>query len=439
MVKLVDKHLVLFKRKLPTRRKLTSTMSSNDVMFINSQQNINNIPSTSNNQHEVGEFQEFQKPRKVAKTSNKQSNDQYSLNLTNRYSHLTDHDYCNSSEMEHLPTNSSDPTNTSKKTKIPPIFVYHVNNYQKLVDDIKSVTKSNFLTENKGIKIKIMLEDADDFKTLTSFFDTNGVQYHSYKLNSETEISVVIRNLPLSVTETEIKHELEALDFPVKKVVRLINKMKNPIPICIIDLVNDNKAKEIFSLEKLFHLIVTVEPRRKPKDIPQCSRCQRFGHTKNFCKLSPRCVKCPGNHFYSECKKPSSEAPICVNCSGNHSANYRGCTYFKNIQPKVNSSKSIGTNDNSHTDNTSKTHDDNLKTSKLNPNKSYSSVLKGTSKGTTPTSSSNENVSQAETTTADDDSKFISILLDLIKPFIPKIKTFVMQLFKNIFDHGSSN
>ena len=26
--------------------------------------------------------------------------------------------------------------------------------------------------------------------------------------------------------------------------------------------------------------------------IPQCVRCQRYGHSKNVCRKNPRCVKC---------------------------------------------------------------------------------------------------------------------------------------------------
>jgi hypothetical protein len=340
---------------------------------------------------------------------------------------------------------SNAPSDTTKKVKIPPIFVYNVENYQKLIDDIKSVVKCNFLTENKGNKIKVILDDPNDFKTLTAFYDSNGVQYHSYKLNLDDEISVVIRNLPLSLTESEIKQELEALGFPVKKVVRLLNHTKNPIPLCIVDLTNDQKAKEIFGLEKLFYSVVSVEPRRKPKDVPQCSRCQRFGHTKNFCNLSPRCVKCPGNHHYSECKKPKSEPPICVNCSGNHSANYRGCDYFKNLKSKAGNLTKDSKSENqqrisvrSVDCNTVDTKEQQTKPTQTKPTASYSSILKGAGrKASSPSFVTNVNSSDNEVTEYDDD--FLGILVNLIKPFIPKIKNFVMQLFKNIFDHASSD
>lgn len=445
MVKFQYKHLPRFKSKLPTRRRLTSKMGEKrSGLFVNNLQPVN--VNNSLNKNEVSdEPQDFQSPRKVAKVANQKASERYSLDTTNRFNPLLDHSYSNSNEMEHDSVDAPGPSNSlkdpSKKLKIPPIFVYQAENFQKLVEDIKSVVKCNFLTENKGNKIKVILDNVDDFKTLTAFYDSHGVQYHSYKLNTNEEISVVIRNLPLSLTDTEIKQELESLDFPVKKVTRLLNRIKNPIPLCIVDLENTLKTKEIFGLEKLFYSVVSVEPRRKPKDIPQCSRCQRFGHTKNFCNLTPRCVKCPGNHLYSECQKPKSEAPTCVNCSGNHSANYRGCDYFKNLKLKVNSPAKPNNKNgqNNPVRNMNATSEAQPKPTQTKLNVSFASAVKGSGKkSSAPSTEENVNHSDNETV-EDDDDKFVGVLLNLIKPFIPQIKSFVMQLFKSIFDHVSSN
>lgn len=120
------------------------------------------------------------------------------------------------------------------------------------------------------------------------------------------------------------------LKFNVTSVTRLQNRHKSPIPIVTVIL--DKSEKNIFSLDRLLQCIITVENRKTDNSIPQCQNCQRFNHTKNFCKLPPRCVKCPEQHHYSECTKDSNSPPTCVNCNENHPANYKGCKIYKQIK-----------------------------------------------------------------------------------------------------------
>ena len=81
---------------------------------------------------------------------------------------------------------------------------------------------------------------------------------------------------------------------------------------------------------------VTIETPYVKREIPQCIRCQRYGHTKNFCHKNPRCVKCAQDHFTSECPQKSKINDVrCVNCNENHPANYRGCKVHKELQQKL--------------------------------------------------------------------------------------------------------
>jgi hypothetical protein len=54
------------------------------------------------------------------------------------------------------------------------------------------------------------------------------------------------------------------------------------------------------------------------KEIAQCTNCQRYGHTKNYCH-----------------RKDRSSTVRCVLCDGNHPANYKGCTVYKDLQKKT--------------------------------------------------------------------------------------------------------
>ncbi|KAL4107225.1 hypothetical protein QTP88_017608 [Uroleucon formosanum] len=128
--------------------------------------------------------------------------------------------------------------------------------------------------------------------------------------------------------------ELRRLNFPVKSVLRLNNKNKTPTPLMALQLENNPLSQDIFKLKKLLNCIIITEPRRKSKDPPQCTNCQRYGHIHKSCKLQPRCVKCNEPHHYSNCEKSSNTPPTCVNCNETHPANYKGCAYFKTIKSK---------------------------------------------------------------------------------------------------------
>lgn len=84
------------------------------------------------------------------------------------------------------------------------------------------------------------------------------------------------------------------------------------------------------------HCTVTFEAPHTKRIIPQCIRCQQYGHTKNFCQRNPKCVKCAESHLTIECpRKVKNNTVKYVNCSENHPANYRGCAVHKQLQQKL--------------------------------------------------------------------------------------------------------
>lgn len=84
------------------------------------------------------------------------------------------------------------------------------------------------------------------------------------------------------------------------------------------------------------HTKIKFEPPRQKREIPQCTKCQRYGHTKSFCNHQPRCVKCAANHHTTECsRKTKSDNVLCVVCNKNHPANYKGCQVYRDLQEKT--------------------------------------------------------------------------------------------------------
>lgn len=306
------------------------------------------------------------------------------------------------------------------KQKIPPLYIYDINDYNDFLKKISPLIVENFNINNRNIFLKLNLSTVDDYRTITKYLSVNQIKYHTYQLPEDRNLSVIIRNLPISITEAEIYEALLELNYEVTSVTRLQNRNKSPIPIIAVIL--EKSAKNIFSLDRLFHCVITVENRKNNNSIPQCQNCQRFNHTKNFCKLPPRCVKCPELHHFSECTKDKNSPPICVNCNENHPANYKGCKVYKQIKnhSKIKSHR----NPPKHLQVIPKPQEQNSYQPQSSPqinnlqNNSYAGKVK-------------KNISKNETT-SDDQTNNTNITNDLIKSLMPLFTSLITEIIKKV-------
>jgi hypothetical protein len=85
---------------------------------------------------------------------------------------------------------------------------------------------------------------------------------------------------------------------------------------------------KVRSLTDLCSLRVKMETYNAPKGPLQCKRCQRFGHTQRNCGYAPRCVACGDEQPSGKCVTPKNQLKCC-SCGENHTANYRGCSKWK--------------------------------------------------------------------------------------------------------------
>ncbi|KAF0707197.1 Uncharacterized protein FWK35_00039261 [Aphis craccivora] len=280
---------------------------------------------------------EFRSPRKIVRARNLSPASSSFFPTQNRFSPLEIENSNQVNPPTNL-TNNSGPENNSQgtqaKPKIPPIYVHNISDYVKFHDSLDNITIDDYSITNTKSALKLNLCSVDDYRATTNYLDESKIDYHTFQLPENKQLSIIIRNLPVNTTEQCIFNELIEQKFEVTSVTRLQNKFKNPLPIVAVLL--SKPSIGIYSLTRLLHCVVVVEPRRPSKDIPQCTNCQRFAHTKKFCHLPPRCVKCAGDHHYSLCQKSNDTPPKCVNCNSNHPASYRGCTYYKDISKNKN-------------------------------------------------------------------------------------------------------
>jgi hypothetical protein len=131
-----------------------------------------------------------------------------------------------------------------------------------------------------------------------------------------------------SINPNDMKSEIEKLGHKVEYIWNIKQfQTKLPLSMFFLDLKPAFNDKDIFDVEFLQECKIKFEPPKQKREIAQCSNCQRYGHTKNYCHLRPRCVTCAGDHLTLNCqRKDRSSSVRCVLCDGNHPANYKGCT-----------------------------------------------------------------------------------------------------------------
>lgn len=76
---------------------------------------------------------------------------------------------------------------------------------------------------------------------------TNLVQFHTFQNTKDKQLSVVINNVPISLTENKVKEELVSNNLTIKRITRLVNKDKRPISICAVILIENDTTKKFLN------------------------------------------------------------------------------------------------------------------------------------------------------------------------------------------------
>jgi hypothetical protein len=234
-------------------------------------------------------------------------------------------------------------TKVIKVHKPPPVVLSNVNNFNELNQTLKTKNfnyKTNLLNNNQ---LKINVDNENEYRDLTKFMNETNLEWHTYENKQTRPIRLMAKNLHPTCDPEEIKADLLNKGFKILEVVNKIKKNKNngkeyiiPLPLFMLTFENTEDIKKLYEIRYICHMRVKIEAIRNNKMIPQCKRCQKYGHTQKFCKHTPTCVKCAGQHITVVCTKPRNDPPKCTNCAEAHPANYRGCIIAKELQKRRN-------------------------------------------------------------------------------------------------------
>ncbi|CAI6348232.1 unnamed protein product [Macrosiphum euphorbiae] len=161
------------------------------------------------------------------------------------------------------------------------------------------------------------------------------IMFHTYQAKSSKAYSVYIRHLHLSTSTNDIQTSLINEGHDVIRVTNIINRFtKVNLPLFRADIIIADNNSDILKLNSILHTKVKVAIPRKKSAPSQCTNCQAYFHTTNYCRYHPRCVKCGQNHISSDCTKSLSVSTKFALCSGPHTSSYKGYPRYKKIISK---------------------------------------------------------------------------------------------------------
>lgn len=182
--------------------------------------------------------------------------------------------------------------------------------------------------------IQFIVPTPDNFRSVTLFLQQSNIPFHTFQLPEDRSLKVMLRGIPEEIPSELIFKELEQRKLPVINVHRLSNRItKRPMPLVRVDLKKTTDSNKIYNLEFVTGVRIKIEAARTFAGPSQCHRCQKFGHASERCFVSPKCLKCAGDHYTSTCSKSRDTPATCANCGGPHTANYRGCSTFPKPWP----------------------------------------------------------------------------------------------------------
>ena len=110
---------------------------------------------------------------------------------------------------------------------------------------------------------------------MTKTLKEKNAGYHTYQLKTDKSYKAIIRGLHPKTNTNNICEELAKIGHQVRSINNITRyDTIQPLPLFLIELEPKNNNKDIFEIKKVLNTIVTIEPSRHKKHIPQCIRCQ---------------------------------------------------------------------------------------------------------------------------------------------------------------------
>jgi hypothetical protein len=134
---------------------------------------------------------------------------------------------------------STTPSSAQVEKVVPPgerrnetrVYVSGVKKPCNVLEWISTKSASKLVAQMKGEYLMLVPETADGFRTtidaLRSIGEGEGVTFHTFSLQEDRCMRLLLKNLGKRITETETKGELEALRIHVQAVMQLRSRRRD--------------------------------------------------------------------------------------------------------------------------------------------------------------------------------------------------------------------
>lgn len=219
----------------------------------------------------------------------------------------------------------------------PPLYIKNINNFSAFKNELSRITNLNaFTCKSTPHYLIVRPIDRISYNTIIQHLMDTNASFHTFLPRQLRPYRIVIKNLHHTTLCTDISTALLDKGHSVKHVMNIKNKNKCALPMFFVDLFPQNNNKDVLNITSLLNTIVVIEkPHKARRGPPQCHQCQNYGHTRNQCHHTPRCVKCSEDHFSEECTKDKNSPAKCALCAGEHTANYKGCPAFNSLSERL--------------------------------------------------------------------------------------------------------
>jgi hypothetical protein len=136
-------------------------------------------------------------------------------------------------------------------------------------------------------------------------------------MKKEKSFKVMLKNMyPFSNLE-ELKQDINSKGHVITNIWNVLQRItKEFLPMFFVELKPAANNKDVYNVNFLLQYKIKFEQSHAKREMPQCSKFQRYGHTKHFYfrqRERERCLKCAGNHVTVKCaRKTRSEDVKCV-------------------------------------------------------------------------------------------------------------------------------
>lgn len=188
----------------------------------------------------------------------------------------------------------------------------------KLKITLNKLAEANHLVQNQIFKEYYVSIPADQVEVEGAF--------NSQDLCDLTEMNVLVMNGVGGFYNSSLP--------PVK--ILHAEQLFRICPSNLTTRIKTNTIKVIFEGQVLPNFITLEGLRINIRPFYQkpmfCDNCQQFGHTKKFCKRTPKCSVCHGKHSTAICDNPKKNEDLCPYCLTAPKHERLHCSFFEEVK-----------------------------------------------------------------------------------------------------------